>query len=141
MTEVARIDRLELLEGSEVLSTHFEGCVMIKDGQLWQRGEVIRESLTDEELKILVDETFYYEFGSREQAALALEEEFGPPHTGPFCSECEAGEIYGEPAVVKVRHPNENYLNLRVTKWICEGHLTMLTDDWGDDCKVTEDLR
>jgi hypothetical protein len=131
---------LELLEGTEVISTHFEGCVMVKDGQIWQRGEIIRESISDEELKILGDEAFYQEFGSREQAARALEEEFGPPIVGPLCSECEAGEIYA-PAVLKVQHPNENYPNLRVTKWICEHHLTMLGDDWGDDCKVTEDLR
>ena len=74
---VQRNERLEILEGCEVISTHFEGVVGIMGGQLWQNGKIIRETIPSDELKILIDELFYQESGSREEAQRALDEEFG----------------------------------------------------------------
>jgi hypothetical protein len=60
---LTRFEYLQHLEGQEVISIHFEGCVGIKDGQIWQNGEVIREEPTIEVLQILLKEEFAYEFG------------------------------------------------------------------------------
>jgi hypothetical protein len=60
---LTRFEYLQHLEGQEVISIHFEGCVGIKDGQIWQNGEVVREEPTIEELQILLQEEFAYEFG------------------------------------------------------------------------------
>lgn len=57
------------------------------------------------------------------------------------CSECAAGENYGEPADLKIRHPHPDRPNLRVTKLVCDGHYTMLCDDYGDEVEVLEDYR
>jgi hypothetical protein len=61
----------------------------------------------------------------------------------PMCAECRAGEIYDEPALYKVRFPNDRYSTPAppITEWVCEGHLTMLTDDYGQECKVIEVYR
>ena len=60
-----REELLDTLEGCEVLSPHFEGCVMVVDGRIIQDGEIIREEPTLEELRTLMREEFAYEFGRR----------------------------------------------------------------------------
>lgn len=58
-------------------------------------------------------------------------------HIGPrLCSECRNGEIYDEPAVALVSHPADYHPNLKVRKWVCVEHLTMLKEDYGSDLRV-----
>jgi hypothetical protein len=59
----------------------------------------------------------------------------------PMCKECKDGEIYDEPAVWKVRHPNYDTWRENappITKWVCEHHVTMLGDDYGDELQFIE---
>lgn len=65
---------LETLDGHEILSLHFEGCVMVKDGKVIQMGEVIAE-IDDEIAKILLDEAMIDEFGEGYRAS--IDKEFG----------------------------------------------------------------
>lgn len=60
--------------------------------------------------------------------------------TTKFCSECRNGEIPDEPAVAKVRHPNDDTWGPAppITKWVCSGHLSMLQYDYGDDLKIIQ---
>lgn len=51
--KTTRKDYLELLEGQEFLSLTYEGCIMIKNGKLWQRGKMIKSYLKKAELKQL----------------------------------------------------------------------------------------
>lgn len=73
---LTRIDYLELLEGEEVLSVSFEGCVGVRNGQVIQGGEIVDENPSLEILKTLFDEAFEYEFGGLSAEDL-LNEEFG----------------------------------------------------------------
>lgn len=52
----------EALEGTEILSTHFEGCVAVQGNEIIRAGEVVGK-LTLKTAKILFDEMFYNEFG------------------------------------------------------------------------------
>lgn len=54
---------LEQMEGHEILSIAFEGCVMVSNGQIIQMGEVIDSNPSDETIKELWGEHFDYEFG------------------------------------------------------------------------------
>ncbi len=45
------------------------------------------------------------------------------------CCECKAGGIKG-PSVVLVELPNLNHPNLKIQKWVCNDHYTMLADDY-----------
>jgi hypothetical protein len=63
------------------------------------------------------------------------------------CAECRAAydenarNADGQPvepdeATAKVSHPHPDHPNLRVTKWVCDDHLTMLMDDYGEDVRI-----
>lgn len=56
-----------------------------------------------------------------------------------ICAECRAGYddnsdegVGPAEATVKVSHPHPDHPNLRVTKWVCDDHWTMLCDDHGE---------
>ena len=74
---VTKKELLETLNGEEILSTYFEGCVLVKDGQIIQYGEVIDPNPTRKTLGILLDEAVVYMFGGRENLSRMMEEEFG----------------------------------------------------------------
>ncbi len=54
---------------------------------------------------------------------------------GPICVECFHGEIT-EPATCLVIHPNPDESRLSVRKWVCDEHLAMLAEDYGDELTV-----
>ena len=57
----------------------------------------------------------------------------------PVCAECRAGDHdQPEPAIALISHPNPDHPNLRVRKWVCEEHLTMLADDFQADLTMLE---
>jgi hypothetical protein len=74
----ARLEEiLNVLEGKEINSAHFEGPVTVIRGQLW-RGNVILEPVPSlEEARILLNEIVYQEFGTDAEIAQLLEDEFG----------------------------------------------------------------
>jgi len=54
-----------------------------------------------------------------------------------LCAECQNGDHeVNEVAVVLVSHPNPDYPNLRVRKWVCDEHYGMLADDYGHDLRT-----
>lgn len=79
-----RAEYLEILEGYSVMSIKYEGVVDIRDGKIFQDGEVIVEEPTDEDLKELSNEMFYQEFGTYNVGAV-LQDEFGDD----FQEECD----------------------------------------------------
>ncbi len=55
---------LKTMEGHEILSTKFEKCVGIIDGQIWAEGKIIDPKPTKKTLNALWGELFYQEFGT-----------------------------------------------------------------------------
>jgi len=53
---------LEVLDGQEILSSYYEGCVGINKKQVIYEGKVI-DTLNKEKAGILLDEMFENEFG------------------------------------------------------------------------------
>lgn len=61
---------LETLEGQEIISIDFEGCVGVKDGQIIRYGEIIDPDPSLETLEALFNELFVQEFGTTDIADL-----------------------------------------------------------------------
>jgi len=55
----------QMIEGEEILSIQYAGCVGIKGGKVIQAGKVI-DTLTEAKARILLDEMFYNEFGTND---------------------------------------------------------------------------
>jgi hypothetical protein len=53
-----------VLDGTEILSLRFEGCVAIKGNEVWQGGKIIKKLHTKKEWTELLDDAFYDEFGT-----------------------------------------------------------------------------
>lgn len=51
------------LEGQEILSLIYEGCVSVKNGSVWRLGECIDSSPTLDTIRALFEEMLYNEFG------------------------------------------------------------------------------
>lgn len=57
--KMRKYEYLEVLEGCEVLSIHFEQCVLIQNGSIWARGKCLVKNPTIEQLSILMNEMDY----------------------------------------------------------------------------------
>jgi len=55
---------MEELEGREILSMNYEGCVGVKEGKVIREGEVIDTLDTNKKISNLFGELFYNEFGT-----------------------------------------------------------------------------
>lgn len=75
--EERREEILRTLDGVEIKSEHWAGVVMVKDGQIVQGGLIIEPIPTLEEARILLNEAVLQEFGTDEELAALLDQEFG----------------------------------------------------------------
>lgn len=75
--EERREEILRTLDGVEIKSEHWAGVVMVKDGQIIQDGLIIESLPTLHEARILLNEMVHQEFGTDEELAALLDQEFG----------------------------------------------------------------
>lgn len=83
MSEELRLQELlRALDGREIISLHWGGVVLVKDGQLIQEGVVIEPMPSLAEARILLQEAVANEIGTDEELTAAVEEEFGSEDSG-----------------------------------------------------------